>query len=212
MMFHHRPAIAAAIALSLGLGLSGCGGATTTMANRSLYSVNQPVVETRTYALDLAAGNGSLPLPERQRLAEWFEALDIGYGDRITVEGFGLSDSIRAEIAAIAARHGSVMSDAAPVSAGGIAAGSVRVTVSRASAAVPGCPDWTGNPGSATSNGYGCAINGNLAAMIADPQHLLDGATNTGNTVAMTSNEAIASYREQPTTGASGLSEVASQE
>jgi len=211
-MPHRKPAIAAAIALSLGLGLSACGGATTAMANRSLYSVNQPVVETRTYILDLTAGSGGLPLPEQNRLAGWFEAMDVGYGDRIALDGLVLSDRVRGDVAEIVGRHGLRLDDAAVVTAGDIAPGSVRVTLSRAGAGVPGCPGLTGQPGSATSASYGCAINGNLAAMVADPRDLLEGAKDTGDTVVMSSNKAIATYREQPTTGEGGLTQVGTSE
>jgi len=213
MMPHRNRAFAAAIALSLGLALSACGSATTaTTANRSLNSVHQPVVETSTYALDLAAGNGGLPLPEQHRLAGWFEAMEIGHGDRIAIDGLGLGDAVRADIAAIAGHRGVLLSDAAPITAGGIAAGSVRVTITRSTAHVPGCASWNDRPGSGTSASYGCATNSNLAAMVADPRHLLEGAGDTGATAVMTSTKAIKTYREQPTTGAGGLPQVNTSE
>jgi len=211
MMPHSNRAFAAAIALSVGLSLSACVSATT-MANRSLNSVHQPVVATSTYSLDLAAGREGVPMPEQRRLAGWFEAMEIGYGDSIAVDGLGLTDAVRADVAAIAGGHGLMLSEAAPVAGGGIAPGSVRVTVTRSSAHVAGCASWNDRPGSATSASYGCATNSNLAAMVADPRHLLEGAEDTGDTVVMTSNKAIKTYREQPTTGAGGLPRVNTSE
>ncbi len=211
MMPYRKPAFAAAIALSLTLGLSACGGATT-MANRSLNSVHQPIVGTSTYALDLTAGSAGMPLAEQRRLADWLETMDVGYGDRLSVESASSNDAVRAEIAAIAARRGLLLSDATPFTPAAIAPGSVRVTLTRSRAQVQGCPDWTGRPGSGTSANYGCATNSNLAAMVADPQHLLKGAQGTGETVVMTSNKAIATYREQPTTGAGGLAQTQTTE
>jgi len=212
-MLYRNPAIATTIALSLGLGLAACGGATTTMANRSLNSVNQPVVETRTYVLDLSTvGNGGLAATEQRRLADWFKVMEVGFGDRIAIDGLQPSEALRADVAGIASRHGLLLSDAAPVTAGAIPPRLVRVTVTRSSAHVPGCPQWGDRPGSATSANYGCAINGNLAAMVADPRDLLEGAKAPSNTVAMTSNKAIATYREQPTTGTGRLAQLGTSE
>jgi len=45
---------------------------------------------------------------------------------------------------------------------------------------VPNCPNWGSGPidsASRTDANYGCAVNSNLAAMIADPQDLLHGKT-----------------------------------
>ena len=53
-------------------------------------------------------------------------------------------------------------------------------------------------------------MNSNIAAMIADPEHLLKGAEGTGETVVMSHTKAIESYRETAPTGAGGLPTVAS--
>ena len=87
--------------------------------------------------------------------------------------------------------------------------GTVRVVVTRSRAYVPGCPDWEGkyasNLGNNTAPGFGCAVNSNLAAMVADPEHLLHGAEGTGETVVMSSTKAIQTYREKAPTGAGEL-------
>lgn len=207
-------AAGAAIALSLGLALSACNTAGTEF-NRSLDSVKQPVVEQQTYALDVAATSGGLPVPEQRRLADWFESMNLGYGDRIGIDDAMASAAVHSDVAKIAGRYGLLVGDGAPVTQGYVDPGKVRVVVTRSHAYVPGCPDWSehvaeyGN--NSTAPGFGCAINGNLAAMVADPQQLLHGAAGTGDTVIMSSTKAIETYREAKPTGASGLPQVSSQ-
>lgn len=200
-------AAAAAIALSLGLALSGCN--TTEASNRSLDSVKQPVVERSTFALDLNATSSGLPIPEQRRLAEWFESMNVGYADRISIDDATANAAVRGDVARIAGRYGLLVSDGAPVTAGYVDAGRVRVVITRSHASVPGCPDWSDHfaehLSNGTSSGYGCAVNGNLAAMVANPEHLLHGATGTGETVTMSSTKAIETYREAKPTGANGL-------
>lgn len=206
-----RP-LASALALSLGLSLAACGG---TPNNRGLESTKQPVVERQNFTLDLTTGPGGLSVPEQRRLAEWFDTLSLKYGDRISIDDPLSSGATREAVAAIAGRHGLLISDGAPVTQGFVDPGSARVVVTRSRAYVPGCPDWSGQMQSTLNNetnrGFGCAVNSNLAAMIADPEHLLRGATGTGETVIMTSSKAIDSYREQAPTGQNGLAATSSQ-
>jgi pilus assembly protein CpaD len=86
------------------------------------------------------------------------------------------------------------------------------VVITRSSAHVPGCPDWSAksdmNFNNATSPGYGCSVNGNMAAMVANPEDLISGQKGTGETVVMTSSKAISSYREQAPTGEAGVSQT----
>jgi len=203
---------AAALALSLGLALSACN---QPPVNTSLYSVKQPVVERSNFTLDLAVGAGGVPVPEQSRLADWFDSLGLKYGDRIALDGAIGNDAAHEDVAAIAARHGLLLAEGAPVTSGFVQPGSVRVVVTRTTASVPGCPDWQDHSASnlenATSDGFGCAINTNLAAMIADPEHLLHGAEGTGETLVMSSTKAIESYREQSATGSEGLPEINTQ-
>ena len=74
------------------------------------------------------------------------------------------------------------------------------VTTDRA--AVPNCPNWkTGGLDSAavTDSNYGCAINSNLAAMVADPMDLVHGKT-TDTFDAANNARAIKAWREaEPT-------------
>jgi pilus assembly protein CpaD len=82
-----------------------------------------------------------MSLPEQRRLAGWFEAMKLRYGDRITIDDPLKSGSNRAAVEAVAGRFGLLVGDQAPVTSGMVNAGAVRVIVTRSSASVPGCPD-----------------------------------------------------------------------
>lgn len=202
----------AALALSLGSMLAGCGGVPT---NASLNSVHQPVVERVNYTLDVTTGPGGLSYPEQQRLAGWFEAMDLRYGDRIAIDDPLGSEPTRAAVAALAGRYGLILSESAPTTQGYVTAGTARIVVTRSQASVPGCPDWSAtndfNPYNATSSNFGCAVNSNLAAMVADPEHLIKGAQGASDTTVMSSNKAIGAYREQKPTGTGGLKQTSSK-
>lgn len=200
------------LALSLGLALSGCGGIPT---NQSLYSVNQPVVERVNYTLDVTTGPGGLTHSEQRRLAGWFEAMDLRYGDRIAIDDPLDSASTREAVEALASRYGLLVSDEAPLTPGYVNAGQARIVVTRSKASVPNCPNWSSksdfNPRNGTSSNYGCAVNSNMAAMVANPEHLLKGEKGQSDTVIMSSNKAIDVYREATPTGQGGLAETSTK-
>lgn len=198
-------------ALSLGLALSACGGMPT---NRGLESMRQPVVERTNFTLDVQANAGGLSISEQQRLAAWFETLDLRYGDRISIDDPMMSQATREAVGKLAGRHGILVQDGAPVTAGYVEPGAARIVVTRSTASVPGCPDWSetsdANFNNATRANYGCATNSNLAAMVANPEDLITGQKGTGETVVTTSSKAIASYRKQVPTGEAGLAQTSS--
>jgi pilus assembly protein CpaD len=195
-----------ALALTLGLGLSGCGGMPT---NASLYSTKQPVVERTNFTLDVETTASGLPISEQQRLNGWFETMNLRYGDRIAIENPSQNPAVTNAIRELAGRYGLIISDVAPATPGMLQPGQARVVITRSSASVPGCPDWSAksdmNYTNAMSPNYGCAVNSNLAAMVADPQDLLEGKKGSGETLIATSNKAIATYREAEPTGKQGL-------
>ena len=195
-----------AIALAAGLALSGCGGMPS---NRSLNSVHEPVVERANYTFDVNTGAGGLSYSEQRRLAGWFEAMDLRYGDRISIDDPLRSGSTLAAVEAIASRYGIAVSDIAPTTTGFVSAGNARVVITRSTASVPSCPTWSAksdvNLMNATSSNYGCATNSNLAAMVSDPEDLVRGTTGMGNTVVMSGNKAIKTFREKKSTGAEDL-------
>ncbi len=197
--------------IGLAAAVSACGPVTnglTPVSNPSLYSVNQPVVQRTDYVLDLASTPGGLPQSERGRLVQWFETLQLGYGDRIWVDQGASGDfQARQDVADAAAEFGLLVREGAPVTAGAIQPGSVRVVVSRTEASVPGCPIWedelVGAP-ERTSTNFGCATNSNLAAMIADPNDLVLGQTGRGSGDAAEAAKSVGVYRNRVPTGFGG--------
>ena len=183
------------------------GGHNGVEPNRSIYSVNQPVVERTEYVIDLASSGSGLAAGERERLDAWFGSLGLGYGDRLWVEE-GYSGQARQDVARVAADYGLLLSDGAPVTAGAVASDAVRVIVSRSTAHVPNCPNWGEVGPSSTSPGYGCAVNSNLAAMIADPADLVLGQAGSGTGDATTASKAIRVYRDAAPSGSKGLSDA----
>ncbi|MEO1648074.1 MAG: CpaD family pilus assembly protein [Pseudomonadota bacterium] len=195
-----------AVAAALGLTLAGCGGMPT---NNSLYSLKQPVIERQSFSLDVNTISNGLPVSEQVRLNGWFEAMELGYGDRVSIEDPGANPAITNAVNELAGRYGLIVSETAPTTAGFLQPGQARVVITRTTAEVPGCPDWSAksdmNYNNATSPGYGCAINSNVAAMVANPEDLLEGQKGTGETVVATGNKAIDTFRNATPTGAGGL-------
>ena len=197
-----RPLLLAALA-SAAL-LAGCG-----TSNRGLESVHQPVVARQDYAMDLAIGPDGLAPGEAQRLGGWMKTLHVGFGDTIALDNpYGGGGAAASDVAAVAARFGLLLADAAPVTGAPIAPGTLRVVLSRAQAYVPNCPDQTRmyepNWNSHTASNYGCATNTNLAAMVANPLDLVRGAPDAAGADAQTATRAIAAMRAAIPTGNGG--------
>lgn len=200
-----------AILLVASAAVAGCGYTPHDLADRGVQSVNQPVVTGADYVFDAAAPGGSLAPGEAERLNAWFQGLGIGYGDSIYVDG---ADSYvaREQVAAVASTYGLMVEAGAPVTAGMVPPGAVRVVVSRRRAIVPGCPNWSrasnADYQNRTMSNFGCAVNTNLAAMIADPEDLVHGreGANTGDV--RTGARAIEIYRTAPPSGTKGLQDV----
>lgn len=178
-------------------------------ATRGLDSLNQPVVQRTDYLLDLA-DNGGLGEADMGRLDAWFESIGIGYGDHVFVER-GTS-AATSDVARVAANYGLLLSSGAPVLEGEVPMGAVRVIVSRTTASVPSCPNYERDRGpSSTSSNYGCGVNSNLAAMIADPNDLVLGQHGSVFNDAHTSSKAIRYYRHSQPTGTRGLTDVSTR-
>ena len=185
------------IAAGLSIALAGCN---TMGSNTSMYSIHQPVVERTSYAIDVATDGNGIASAEQTRMAEWFDGLQLGYGDRVAIDyGSGYESAVaRRTVADLAGNHGVLVSDSAPVTAGTIAPGNLRVVVTRSSASVPSCPDWSNetsaNYNSANHSNHGCSTNSNLAAMVADPEDLVRGRENT-KLNRNSGNKAVEAYR-----------------
>ncbi|WP_442800491.1 CpaD family pilus assembly lipoprotein [Sphingomonas sp. EC-HK361] len=194
--------LAAVLAPALALG--ACAGT----PNRGLESVHQPVVSRSDYAFDLTASGNGLAPGEPRRLAGWLDSLHLGYGDRVAIDDPAGYGAARADVAATVARYGLILSDDAPVTGATVAPGTIRIVVSRTSARVPGCPDMSRVSGiefeSNTSSNQGCAINSNLAAMVANPGDLVRGQPGSTAYDPAVGTRAIDAFRKATPTGGGG--------
>ena len=198
--------------IALGSALAGCQTPTgPDVKSAGLAAVNVPVVTSANYVFDAAAPGGSLASGESDRLNGWFQGLDLGYGDTVYVDA-GYAPAARSQVAVIAGRYGMMVAPGAPITAGPVQPGSVRVVVARRRAVVPNCPNWSrpSQPdwNNRSMSNYGCAVNSNLAAMIADPEDLIHGREAAPVTDAVAAARAVEMYRTKPMTGAGGLQAV----
>ncbi|USI71937.1 CpaD family pilus assembly lipoprotein [Sphingomonas morindae] len=183
--------------------------------NRSADSMHAPIVSRTDLMFDVAMAGGALAPGEPQRLADWFDSLALSYGDTVRVDASGVGgDAAAADgVGAVLSRYGMLLAHSpAPVTAGHPAPGTARVVVSRAIARVEGCPDWArGNWAeydNANTSNFGCATATNLAAMVADPQDLVQGREAGPASDASLSVKAVAAWREADVTGKKGLEET----
>ena len=195
----------------LALPLAAC----ETSVNRSVESIHQPVVSYTSYTFDVMSGrDGNLPSYEARRLNDWFASINLSYGDQIAIvtDSGTYSPGLRDGIADLVARHGLLVGEDSSAAAGAAPDGTVRLIVRRASAKVPGCPDWSTksetDPELGTSSNFGCGVNSNLAAMVANPEDLVRGQTSDSELRTATSNRAIATYREKVPTGSGDLKTI----
>lgn len=183
--------------------LGGCMGT----QNRGVESVHQPVVARQDYLLDLQTVGDGLAAGETGRLDGWLGSLKLGYGDKVSVDAPYPSRGVRSDVAQTIAGYGVLVSEERPVSGAPVPPGIVRVVVSRMSASVPGCPDYSRNSSvdynQNTSSNYGCATNSNLAAMIANPEDLVHGH-GVGTADVVRSGKAIDALRKGGAAAAAG--------
>lgn len=203
-----------AILVLASASVAACGYTPHDLADRGVESINQPVVSGADYVFDAAAPGGSLAPGEASRLNAWFQGLGIGYGDSIYVDG---ADSYvaREQVAAIASNYGMSVLAGAPVTTGMVQPGSVRVVVSRRRAIVPNCPNWSrpSEPDyqNRSMSNYGCAVNSDLAAMVANPADLIHGRDNVGLGDTAIGARAVEFYRSTPPTGSKGLQDISTK-
>lgn len=198
------------ILIALSSTLAACATPGVNQADRGVASVNVPVVTTADYVFDAAAPGGALAQGEPERLSGWFQGLGLGYGDTVYVDGS--APAARSQVASIAGRFGMLVTPGAPATQGMVAPGSVRVVVARRRAEVPGCPNWSRPSAPDFANhsmsNYGCSVNSNIAAMVANPEDLLHGREGTGTTDTFTASRAVELYRTTPPSGSKGLQDV----
>ncbi|HUP67249.1 MAG TPA: CpaD family pilus assembly lipoprotein [Sphingomicrobium sp.] len=192
--------------IGLAAGVAACN--TTDKPRQGMSAVHVPVVSRTDFVFDAATPNGSLAPGEAVRLDAWFRTLAVRYGDTVSVDGFD-SGAARSEVAGLAGNYGLLVSPGAPVTAGEVQPGTIRVIVSRNAASVPGCPDWhslaSPNFNNENMSNYGCAVNSALAAQIANPEDLVHGQSTLGVADARTATKPVNVYRTAPPTGTKGL-------
>jgi pilus assembly protein CpaD len=203
------------IAVVLASTAAACMTPGENTADRGVQAVNEPVMSRSTFVIDLAAPGGMLAPEEVARLDGWFAGLNLGYGDSIFVDG-AYSDAASAQVAEVAGRYGLMVLPGAPVTAGAVLPGSVRVVVARSRAEVPGCPNWSipsqPNFKNRMMPNFGCGVNSNLAAMVANPEDLFHGQEGTGVGDAVTATKAVEYYRKAEPTGKQGLKDQNTKE
>lgn len=201
--------------LLVAAALSGCAYHPGPDPEAGMAAVHVPVVSRADYVFDAAAPGGTLAPSEAARLDAWFNSLDLRYGDSVYVDGGPYSEAARAQVADIAGNYGMLVSQGAPVTAGAVGSGNVRVVVSRNVASVPDCPNWERKSQPNYNNrmlpNYGCGVNSNLAAMVADPQDLFHGREGAAVGDATTATKAVDFYRRQAPTGKQGLKDISTK-
>lgn len=193
--------------LSLGVlaAVAACGP-----VNRSLESVHRPVVQRSDMAINLATAGDALATGSAERLDGWFAAIGLAYSDQVTIDDPVAAGAAgrRAGVAAVLAHYGLLPDATPPVTPGNVAPGTLRVIVTRATATVPGCPDWSrlSQPefAASTMSNFGCATNSNWAAMAADPNDLVAGTPYRGSEATSTV-KAVDAWRTLEPTGSRGL-------
>lgn len=200
---HARPLVALVAMLSL----AACG-----KGNPGLSPAFEPQVKTERMFHDIVfEGRSSFGPGDAAALESFLAANQVGYGDRLTLDdplGEGAAQR-RAAIAVIAGKFGLLLDATAAVpTSPPLAAGRVRLVVTRAVAQHPNCPDWHQPVDDAiqmySHSNYGCASVGNLAAMVADPNDFENGKVYRGAD-ATTVTKAIESWRKAPPTSEKGL-------
>ena len=201
-----KPAI-----LVVAAALGACSHTAQDLPDRGVAAVNVPVVTRADYVFDAAAPGGRLAPGEAARLDGWFRGLGLGYGDTIYVDG-AYSGEAMDDVARVAGNYGMLVSPGAPMTAGPVSPDSVRVVVARNRAEVPNCPNWSEpaqpNYNNRMMSNFGCAVNSNLAAMVANPEDLVHGREGTGVGDAVTAAKAVGIYRKAEPTGTKGLQDI----
>lgn len=200
------------ILIALCSALAACN--TPDLADKGVAAVNVPVVTSADYVFDASAPDGALAPGEPERLNGWFQGLGLGYGDTIYVDGTA-GEAARGQVAAIAGQYGMMVSAGAPVTAGAVQPGTVRVVVSRRRASVPFCPNWSlpsqPNYDNRSMSNFGCGVNSNIAAMVANPEDLVHGREGSGIADVNTGAKAVIYYRAAPPTGSKGLQDISTK-
>lgn len=123
---------------------------------------------------------GTLPSEEVAALDAFAAQNELGYGDTVSID-FGDEDNpgVREAVYNVLEQRGIPLASEAPLFGPIPTAGTGTVFVERYVAVPPPCPNRTQNFSAnfenVNSQNFGCSNRTNLALMIADPRHLVDG-------------------------------------
>lgn len=154
---------------------------TTTPRTSGVETVKQPTISVQRMMQPVRFdAAGALSRDQDIALEAFFRAIGVRYGDRVSLDDPAASVENRAAVERVLKRFGLLLVPTGPSTG----ADTPTVIVSRAFARVDNCPDWTASPyadfeARAQSN-FGCAIQTNLAAMVADPRDLEAGKAYDG--------------------------------
>lgn len=159
------------------------------------------------HMVDFEPGSDRLSVGERRRLAAFVKRIDQQAGDRSFVGLPASSDLIsrRRRDGVISYLNTLGLKPLAAEGYGFEADGGhhVGVFVRQVLAVLPGCPDWTGKPGSNFNNlpsaNWSCAVESNFAAMLARPADMARGR-DPGPAMGEHAALAITRYRKGETT------------
>ena len=200
-----------ALVVAAAAALAGCQHTPYDLPDRGLEAVNVAQISRADYVFDASAPAGLAP-GEAARLDAWFRNLGLSYGDAIYVDGGSYPDAARNDVAQVAGTYGLMVTPGAPVTVGAVQPGTVRIVVSRLRAEVPNCPNWSRpaqpNDENRMHSNFGCGVNTNMAAMIANPQDLVHGRDGGAVTDPTTANRGVGLYRSTAPTGSKGLQDV----
>ena len=200
---------------ALGLAVAGCAAQPrqlTPANNPSVYSLHQPVVERTNFVFDLRAERR--PRARRRagaarRLVRLDRRSATATASRSTSRAATnrparatTSPGSPADYGLLLTRRRAGHRGRGPAGHGPRRRQPRRAPVSRA--ARTGRDPGIESP-VRTGTNYGCAINSNLAAMIANPDDLVHGQDGSGRDSAATAGRAIRTYRERAPTGRQAL-------
>ncbi len=132
---------------------------------------------------------------EAERLNAWFQGLGIGYGDSIYVDG-GDAYVARQQVAAVAGNYGMMVSGRrsgdrraqfSPDRSGSSSPAAARLCRIARTGAGRRSPTYNNR----SMSNFGCAVNTDLAAMVANPEDLVHGQEGTGTGDTATGAKAV---------------------
>jgi pilus biogenesis lipoprotein CpaD len=171
-----RDLAAAALALVLGLGLTGC-----VTAYSDVEAPNQLTLDDASTRIEVrfAPGSSRLLAGDAARLHALAAGGKIAPSDRVTVsvaDGRALATARFDAIAAELLRYRIVATE---LPLGGVPANRAIVQTARYLVTTPPCPNWSKSPSLDYTNvhpsNFGCTMAINFASMVASPADLVEG-------------------------------------